>query len=63
MSFLSRLRTTATRTGGVLSVITSARELSAKLSDLSFDPVYLTGFVSPHVDFDQVARSVAARFP
>ncbi len=63
MSFLSRLRTTATRTGGVLSVITSARELSAKLSALSFDPVYLTGFVSPHVDFDQVARSVAARFP
>lgn len=63
MSFLSRFRASTSRTGGVLSVITSARELNKTLSTLSFDPVYLTGFVSPHVDFDQVARSVAARFP
>ncbi|KWS99330.1 Chemotaxis sensory transducer [Pseudomonas savastanoi] len=63
MSFLSRFRAGTSRTGGVLSVITSARELNDTLSALSFDPVYLTGFVSPHVDFGQVAQSVAARFP
>ncbi|MCA5975081.1 FIST C-terminal domain-containing protein [Pseudomonas sp. P135] len=63
MSLLSRFRAGTSRTEGAISVITSARELNAKLSALSFDPVYLTGFVSPHVDFDQVAKSVAARFP
>lgn len=63
MSFLSRLQTKASRAGGVLNVMTTARDLNDKLSSLSFDPVYLTGFVSPHIDLDQVARAVASRFP
>ena len=63
MSFLSRLQTKASRAGGVLNVITSARDLNDKLSSLSFEPVYLTGFVSPHIDLDQVARTISSRFP
>lgn len=63
MSLFSRLRATTARTSGVLSVIASSRDLGDKLAALSFDPVYLTGFVSPHIDIDQVARSISTRFP
>ena len=63
MSFFSRLRGTSARSGGVLNLITSARSLSEQLASVSFEPVYLTGFVSPHIDIDQIARSISARFP
>ncbi|UXZ96168.1 FIST C-terminal domain-containing protein [Pseudomonas phytophila] len=63
MSLFARLRGTPARSGGVLNLITSARSLSEQLASVSFEPVYLTGFVSPHIDIDQIARSISARFP
>jgi uncharacterized protein YoxC len=49
--------------GGTLSLMSSASELQAKLQAVRLEPVFITGFVSPHLDLDQVARTVAQRFP
>ncbi len=48
---------------GSTSVVCSAGELERELQALRFTPVLITGFVSPHVDLDQVARRIKQRFP
>jgi hypothetical protein len=44
-------------------VVCTAAELERELQGLRLTPVLVTGFVSPHVDLDQVARCVKQRFP
>jgi hypothetical protein len=46
-----------------VSVACTAAQLENELRALRFTPVLITGFVSPHIDIDQVARSVRQRFP
>lgn len=63
MSLFSRFKTSNAKGSGVVSLMTSASQLEANLAKLTTTPVYITGFVSPHIDLDQVARSIARRFP
>jgi hypothetical protein len=63
MSFFSRFKSITSDKTGVLTVVTTARELAGQLAALHIEPVYLTGFVSPHVDLEQAARAIAQRFP
>ncbi|MBF6622656.1 MAG: FIST C-terminal domain-containing protein, partial [Pseudomonas stutzeri] len=48
---------------GVLSLLGSAQQLTQQLATLRFNPTYIAGFVSPHVDIDAVARQITQRFP
>ena len=48
---------------GSISVVCSAGELERELQSLRLNPVLVTGFISPHVDLDQVARRIKQRFP
>ncbi|MCK9813425.1 methyl-accepting chemotaxis protein [Pseudomonas sp. MAFF 302046] len=63
MSLFSRFKTASAEDSGVVSLVTSARQLAEHVAALSIVPVYITGFVSPHIDLDQAARCIAARFP
>jgi len=63
MSLFTRLKAGARSGEGVMSLHTSARQLSEHLAALRFEPTYLAGFVSPHVDIDAVARQLRQRFP
>ncbi|WP_213875102.1 methyl-accepting chemotaxis protein [Pseudomonas sp. dw_358] len=47
---------------GALSLVCTSGELAAKLEDVRLVPVLITGFVSPHVDIDQVAQRLRQRF-
>ncbi|WPO99084.1 methyl-accepting chemotaxis protein [Pseudomonas sp. HR96] len=47
---------------GALSLVCSAGELADKLNEVRLNPVLITGFVSPHVDLDQVAQRLRQRF-
>lgn len=48
---------------GALSLLSSAAQLSQQLAELRFEPTYIAGFVSPHVDLDTIARQLTQRFP
>ena len=48
---------------GVANVNATSSELSGALSNLSFKPTFIVGYVSPHVDIEGVARTVTSRFP
>lgn len=48
---------------GVLSLMCSSQQLAQQLATLRFNPTYIAGFVSPHVDIDAVARQIRQRFP
>lgn len=37
--------------------------LPAQLSGISFTPVFIVGFVSPHIDIDTVAKRIKEKFP
>jgi len=48
---------------GVVILQCRASEVVATLAATSISPTFISGYVSPHVDIDPVARAVAARFP
>jgi len=48
---------------GSSSVVCSSAELEARLAQLRIAPVLITGFVSPHIDINQVAARLRQRFP
>lgn len=48
---------------GVANVQCTSRQLGETLSSIGLKATYVTGYVSPHVDLDGVAREVAQRFP
>ena len=47
---------------GTVSVACTAGELDQALAGLRIDPVLVIGFVSPHLDIDQIAAKVKRRF-
>jgi methyl-accepting chemotaxis protein len=53
----------ATAAPGVHTLQTSRPELDAKLNELRFKPSFISGYVAPGVDLDQVATIIAARLP
>lgn len=63
MSLFSRFKAGAGSSSGVCSLHVSARQLAEALAGLRFEPTYVAGFVSPHVDIDTVARQLRQRFP
>ncbi|MBU0601560.1 MAG: FIST C-terminal domain-containing protein [Gammaproteobacteria bacterium] len=48
---------------GVHTLQTRVSELDARLAAAGAEPSFVSGYVSPEVDIDRVARSVRARFP
>lgn len=57
------LQKSFTKTAGVTDVLTHSRQLSATLNNLKTEPTWICGFVSPHLDIDNVARQIKQRFP
>ena len=53
----------AVSTQGAMSLVYTARELESGLQAVRFNPVFVSGFISPHLDIDQVARQIKQRFP
>jgi len=48
---------------GVAVLQCRASEVAATLAATSLSPTFISGYVSPHVDIDPIARAVTARFP
>jgi hypothetical protein len=48
---------------GVAMLQCRAAELEQALAALSIKPTFINAYVSPHLDIDQVARTVTRRFP
>ena len=61
MKFFSKLR--GTSMSGVAMLQCRAAELEQALAALSIKPTFINAYVSPHLDIDQVARTVTRRFP
>jgi uncharacterized protein YukE len=61
MGFFKRFQSASSP--GAVTVSGSSGELASKLAALTIKPAFIAGFVSPHLDLDTVARSLAARFP
>ena len=52
------------RTGaGAIALQSTVSGLSGELEKVRFSPTFVSAYVSPHVDFEQVARVLATRFP
>jgi hypothetical protein len=49
--------------GGVDTIQTRAAELESRLAAVVGTPSFISGYVAPDADIEQVARSVRARFP
>jgi len=48
---------------GTATLTCTANELESSLANLRITPVLITGFISPHLDIDQVAAKLKRRFP
>ncbi|MBN9696590.1 MAG: FIST C-terminal domain-containing protein [Zoogloea sp.] len=48
---------------GVLTLQCRSADVGAQLAAARFTPTFVSGYVSPHVDIEPVARAVTARFP
>jgi len=48
---------------GVVTLQCRASEVGQTLASASISPTFVSGYVSPHVDIEPVARAVTARFP
>ena len=46
-----------------ISLESSSAGLAARLEEIDFLPTFISAYVSPHVNFDQVARVFSRRFP
>ncbi len=62
MGILGRFKPTLTSTS-VAHLQCRAEALSAELAGVRIRPSFITGYVSPHLDIDQVARQIGTRFP
>ena len=61
MSLFSKFR--GAPAPGVHTLQCRAGELAQQLAGARIAPTFIGGYVSPHVDIEQVARAVTARFP
>ncbi len=48
---------------GAIAIQSTATGLSGELDKVRFSPTFVSAYVSPHVDIDQVAKVLASRFP
>ena len=48
---------------GTATLTCTANELESSLANLRITPVLITGFISPHLDIDQIAAKLKRRFP
>ena len=48
---------------GAAAIQSTAGGLSGDLEKIRFSPTFVCAYVSPHIDFDQVARTLESRFP
>jgi methyl-accepting chemotaxis protein len=48
---------------GAVTLQSTAAGLSEELQKVRISPTFVSAYVSPHVDIDQVARGLASRFP
>jgi len=48
---------------GAVAFQSSASNLSSELEKVRFSPTFVCAYVSPHVDIDQVAKTLASRYP
>jgi methyl-accepting chemotaxis protein len=48
---------------GAVAIQTTAAGLSGELGKIRFSPTFVSAYVSPHVDIDQVAKTIASSFP
>ncbi len=46
-----------------ISLESTASGLAAELEKVDFPPIFISAYVSPHVEIDQVARVLSGRFP
>jgi hypothetical protein len=46
-----------------ISLESSSAGLATKLDEVDFSPTFISAYVSPHVDIDQIARVLSRRFP
>ena len=51
-----------TRNTSVTTFQCTARDISARLDQLTFTPTFISAFAAPHIDIDQVARVLSNRF-
>ncbi len=51
------------RSTGVFTLQSRAGDLGGALAAVTLKPVFIAGFVSPHVDIDAVANAIRSRFP
>ena len=61
MKLFSKLR--GESASGVATLQCRAAELEQALAAVSIKPTFISAYVSPHLDIDQVARTVTRRFP
>jgi len=64
MSLFSRFMPGSTQQqGGIASLSCPLSQLDGQLQALPLKPVFITGYVSPHIDLDRVAQAIRQRFP
>lgn len=63
MGVFSRFTANGSSRAAARHLSCSSAELSRELAALSLRPTFITGYVSPHLDIDRVARQVSERFP
>ena len=62
MNLLNLFNKARAQTQGAVSVVCTSAELDQALANIRITPVLITGFISPHLDIDQVAAKVKKRF-
>jgi methyl-accepting chemotaxis protein len=63
MRFFKSRKKVVTPTTRPISLESTAGGLASELEKVNFSPTFVSAYVSPHVDIDQVARTLAGRFP
>jgi hypothetical protein len=63
MRFLKFRKKATDVTTQPISLESTSSGLSAELEKVDFPPTFVSAYVSPHVDIDQVARVLSGRFP
>ncbi|WP_371858342.1 FIST N-terminal domain-containing protein [Pseudomonas sp. MPR-R2A7] len=63
MNPLSLLKKARADRQGTTTLTCTANELESSLATLRITPTLITGFISPHLDIDQVAVKLKRRFP
>jgi len=48
---------------GAIALQSTVNGLTAELDKVRFSPTFVSAYVSPHVDIDQIAKVLVARFP